>query len=165
MGDTPSPGSPTGEHALLGPFVGEFDAEVTMWMQPGADPMVTKGVMTNTLDLGGRFLKQDYTGDELPFAPGQRFEGRGFWGFNAHAGRWEGFWIDSASTMMQNESGSYDAGARTWTMTGELLSGDQSFRKRSVVKLVNHDEHTLEMFFTGPDGEERKQMAIRYVRR
>ena len=44
-------------------FVGTFKAEVKMWMGPG-EPMVSTGVMVNTLDLGGRFLRQEYKGDD-----------------------------------------------------------------------------------------------------
>ena len=49
-------------------------------MGPG-DPMVTTGVMENTLALGGRFLRQDYTGDPSD-GPFSNFEGRGYWGYN-----------------------------------------------------------------------------------
>ncbi len=52
----------TEDHKRLAPFAGSFKAEVKMWMGPG-DPMVSTGRMVNTLDLGGRFLHQVYTGD------------------------------------------------------------------------------------------------------
>ena len=70
----------TEAHERLTPFVGTFKAEVKMWMGPG-EPMVSTGVMINELDLGGRFLRQTYTGDESE-GPFPNFEGRGYWGFN-----------------------------------------------------------------------------------
>ena len=51
-------------HKRFEPFVGTFKAEVKMWMGPG-EPHVSTGVMINTLDLGGRFLKQVSLVDEV----------------------------------------------------------------------------------------------------
>ena len=44
----------TDEHHQL---VGTFKAVVKIWMGPG-EPMVSTGVITNTMELGGRFLQQ-----------------------------------------------------------------------------------------------------------
>ena len=55
-------GATTSEHDLLRPFEGTFAATVKFWMGPG-EPQVTTGEMINSLDLGGRFLNQAYTGD------------------------------------------------------------------------------------------------------
>jgi hypothetical protein len=42
----------------LAPFVGTFRTEVKTWMGPG-DPQRSTGTMTNTRDLGGKFLRQE----------------------------------------------------------------------------------------------------------
>ncbi len=156
----------TEEHKLLEPFVGTFKATVKMWMGPG-DPMVSTGVMTNELDLGGRFLKHTYKGDpgEGPFP---NFEGRGFWGYNTVAKKWEGVWIDTASTMVQTERGDRDASGKVWEMKGQMDNPQMpggKWDKRSVITLVDNDNHTMEMFMPGPDGKECKGMEITYVRR
>ena len=93
--------APTEEHTQLEAFVGKFAAEVKIWMGPG-EPMVTTGVMTNSMDLGGRFLWQTYQGDAVE-GPFPSFAGRGYWGYNKTDKRWEGFWIDTGSTVMQVE--------------------------------------------------------------
>ncbi len=36
--------------------------------------------------------------------------------------------------------------------------------KRSLITLKDKDHHTMEMFFTGPDGTEMKGMEIQYTR-
>ena len=41
-------------------------------------------------------------------APFPDFEGRGFWGYNKNPRQYEGFWIDTASTIMQTEFGEVD---------------------------------------------------------
>jgi hypothetical protein len=151
-------------HSRLAPMAGEFRATVQMWMGPG-DPIEMTGTMVNSWDLGGRFLKQTYRGDG-DAGPFGQFEGRGYWGYNDASGQWEGFWIDTASTMMHCETGHYDDGAEQWTMIGELTcpqSGDLT-RKRSVVRVLDNDRHTIETWFAGPDGNESKSMVIAFER-
>ena len=98
MSDTAhqGPPAPGPEHALLKPFAGTFRATVKLWMGPG-DPMVQHGTMINSFQVGGLYLFQDYTGDQVS-GPWPSFIGKGFWGFNTFAKEFEGFWIDNAST-------------------------------------------------------------------
>ncbi len=156
--------APTEEHARLEPFVGTFAAEVRLWMGPG-DPMIMTGTMVNEWDLGQRFLRQTYEGDEVE-GPFPAFAGRGYWGYNKIDGRWEGFWIDTASTVQQIEHGTLDASGRVWTMLGDMTDpgSGQPLRKRSVITLIDADRHRLEMFFETPEGES-KGMQIDYARR
>ena len=151
-------------HAKFEPFVGTFTSQVTMWMGPG-DPMVSTGVMVNSLDLGGRFLRHDYKGDPND-GPFTNFAGRGFWGFNTVTNKYEGFWIDNASTLMQNEVGEVDASGKVWTMIGHVANPQtgKPMRKKSVITLHDRDAHTMEMYFEGPDGSDHKAMEITYRR-
>ncbi len=164
VGECAAMGEIGDEHKRLEPFVGSFAAEVKMWMGPG-DPMVSTGAMTNSWDLGGRFLFQHYKGHESE-GPFPNFEGRGYWGYNTVANKYEGFWIDTACTFMQTESGEVDASGKVWTMFGTMTdpSSGGPLKKRTVITLTDNDHHTMEMFFTGPDGNEGKMMEIRYER-
>lgn len=155
--------APADEHSRLEPFAGTFKAEVKMWMGPG-EPMVMTGTMVNTMDLGGRFLRQDYTGDATE-GPFPSFEGRGYWGYNKTTGEYEGFWIDTASTMMQTERGGVDESGKVWTMVGTMKDPQTGadLTKRSVITLEDDDHHSMEMYFDTPDGE-MKAMAIAYTR-
>ncbi|MCZ6697550.1 MAG: DUF1579 domain-containing protein [Planctomycetota bacterium] len=151
-------------HKNFEPFVGTFRAEVKMWMGPG-EPFVSTGAMTNTFDLGGRFLRQEYKGDKND-GPFPDFEGRGFWGYNTVTKKYEGFWIDTASTFMQHETGDLDASGKAWTMVGECTNPQtgQPMQKRSVITLQDNDHHSMAMYFPGPDGQEVKGMEINYTR-
>jgi hypothetical protein len=82
------------------------------------------------------------------------------------SGQYEGFWIDTASTVMQSETGDVDDSGKVWTMMGEMDNPQtgQKIKKKSVITLVDDDHHRMEMFFEGPDGSEMKGMEIRYVR-
>ncbi|MCZ6836053.1 MAG: DUF1579 family protein [Planctomycetota bacterium] len=152
----------TEAHEKLKPFEGTFKAVVKMWMGPG-EPMVSTGTIINTLELDGKFLHQHYTGDpsEGPFP---NFQGRGYWGYNTAIDKYEGVWIDSASTIMQTEQGDLDGD--TWTMLGEMpdqMKGG-TVSKKSVITLIDNDHHSMEMYFPGPDGNECKGMEIQYTR-
>jgi hypothetical protein len=150
------------EHGRLESFAGKFKAEVKMWMGPG-DPMVATGTMTNSLDLGGRYLRQDYKGDPSP-GPFGSFEGRGYWGFNTGTKKYEGFWIDTASTMMQTETGTVDGAGKVWTMVGEMHDpSGKPMKKRSVITLKDKNTHSMEMFME-KDGHEFRTMEIQYKR-
>lgn len=153
------------EHSRFEPFVGTFRATVKLWMGPG-EPMVSTGTMVNTLELGGRYLHQHYTGNADP-GPFSGFQGRGYWGYNTMSRKWEGFWIDSASTMMQTESGTLDSTGKVWEMRGSYECGASpggKMSKRSVITLIDNNRHTLQMFMPGPDGKETKGMEIAYER-
>jgi len=156
-------GAPAAQHRLFEPFVGMFRARVKLWMGPG-DPMESTGVMTNTMDLGGMFLKQHYVGDPGP-GPFPEFEGRGYWGYNTVDHRYEGFWIDSSSTFMMTEQGQVDDSGKVWTMIGSNTNPEtgEPMKKRSVITLNDNDHHMMEMYFETPEGES-KSMEIRYER-
>ncbi len=156
--------APTSAHEKLKPFEGTFRADVKIWMGPG-EPMASTGTMTSSFDLGGRVLHQCYTGDpsEGSFPD---FEGRGYWGFNKATGKYEGFWIDTASTIMQTETGDVNESGAVWTMTGSMPCQQTggTKKKKSVITLKDNDHHSLEMYFEGPDGKEVKGMEIHYTR-
>lgn len=157
----PQPGP---EHARLKPFEGEFRAQVKIFMGPG-DPEVSQGLMTNTFQLGGLYLHQDYVGDEVEGSPYPSFCGQGYWGFNSISQKYEGFWIDNASPMMQMETGTVDEAGTVWTMESETQMPDgQTLRRRSVITIVDNDRHRNEMYFVQADGSEVKSMEIDFER-
>lgn len=147
------------EHEHLAPFIGTWDAEVKMWMGPG-EPQVSSGVMSNTWILGGRFVEQKYQGHTYGF------EGRGLFGYNKSAGKFEGLWVDNCSTMMQTDTGEYDAGTKTFTMISRMSCGEMGeMTKRSIITVHSPDKHTMEMYFAPKDGPEGKCMEITYTRK
>lgn len=159
-----TPESLGAHHARMTPLAGEFRATVRMWMGPG-DPHVSTGVMVNTWDLGGRFLKQVYKGNDME-GPFPNFEGRGYMGYNDATGRWEGVWLDNAATMMHIDEGEYDESVGHWEMSGTLTNPENGLvmRKRSVFRVLDNDRHTMESWFAAPDGPEFKSMEIEFER-
>ncbi len=148
------------EHASIARFAGTFRAEVKIWMSPGQPPMTSTGTMVSTTILGGRFLRQDYKDDS------GMFEGAGFWGYNTVDKRFEGFWIDSMATFFQLERGRHEPGEDKYVMEGTMTDpgGGGTVRKRSIIRFLGADRHSMEMFFGTPDGGEFRGMEIQYTR-
>lgn len=147
------------EHARLDPLAGTFEAEITMSSGSG-EAFVARGTIVNSWDLGGRFLKQVYRGDP----PG--FEGRGYWGFNELTGNYETFWADTASSMMQVDTGTVDQTGKVWTMEGRFThpqTGDPMV-KRSVVTLLDADTHRIDVYFIAAGQEQTRAMRMLYRR-
>lgn len=154
---------PTASHERFAPMIGTFAAEVKLWMG-AADPHVMTGIMTNTMELNNQFLHQVYEGDPSEASqPG--FQGRGYLGFNTATNKFEGFWIDIASTIMMTETGDVDASGKLWTMTGEFNNPKtgEPMKKKSVITVLDDHHHRMEQFMDGPDGE-IKTMEINYTR-
>ena len=154
---------PSESHQMLKPFEGTFRAEVKLWFGPG-EPQVSTGTMTNTFELNHQFLSQSYQGD-ADDGPFPNFQGRGYWGYNTAANQFEGFWVDTASTIMMNETGEVDESGKVWTMCGEFHNPQdgQVMKKRSVITLVDDQSHVMEQFIESAQGE-FKTMEIRYER-
>ncbi|MBA3482029.1 MAG: DUF1579 family protein, partial [Pirellulales bacterium] len=53
--------TPTKQHAEMAREVGVWDADVSMWEQPDAEPMKSKGVETNAM-LGKMWLMSSFEG-------------------------------------------------------------------------------------------------------
>ncbi|MHC4976089.1 MAG: DUF1579 family protein [Planctomycetota bacterium] len=159
-----SPTLPTDNHALLKPFAGTFRATVTLHFGPDNSQTMT-GTMVNEFDLDGRFLKQTYTGDPIEGFD-SAFAGRGYWGYNTISNQYEGFWIDTASTAMATEAGDVDNSGKIWTMTGNQPDpcGNGELPKRTVITLLDDDNHTMVTYLTMPDGHEMRTMEISYTR-
>ncbi len=153
----------TENHAYLKNFVGEWDIQTTAWMQPGAEPVITKNSAKAELILGGRFLKTKFKGTMF----GQPFEGLQIVGYDNSQKKYITFWIDSSSTGFFLLSGTRDESGKVLTDTGEWpdpLTGS-IIKTRAVTKVISKDEFNYELYMTGPDGKEFRSMENLYKRK
>jgi hypothetical protein len=164
MSDEFQPPRPGAEHALLEPFAGTFRATIKLFFGPG-DPQITGGTMRNSWDVDGLYLHQHFTGDPAP-PPYPSFVGRGYWGYNFSTGKYEGFWIDNSSSIMQSEVGEVDSTGHVWTMLSEFIhpATGERVARRSMIRLSDRDHHVMESWMTGPDGRDFRTMEIEYRR-
>ncbi|MCC6677984.1 MAG: DUF1579 family protein [Phycisphaerales bacterium] len=157
---------PGPEHAAMARIAGTWDAVVKMY-EPGVDkPEESKGVMTNTLIHGGRYVQMNYKGEMM----GGEFTGSGVWGYDNLTKKYFSTWCDNWSTGIMMMTGTYDAASKTYTSTGEMAmpmpdGTVMKMNQRETVKIVSDDKHIMEMYGPGPDGKEMKHMEITYTRR
>jgi hypothetical protein len=155
--------TPGDAHKKLNAMAGTFNADVKMWMQPGAPPTGGGGVAENTWALDGRFLEQHFTGNFM----GMPFTGMGFTGYDNIKKKYVGTWMDTMTTSMMISSGTANADGKSYTFTSTMddpMTGKSSPVKETVT-IVDDDHHTLEMWSPGPDGKMFKTMEIAYTRK
>jgi hypothetical protein len=155
--------TPGDAHKKLGAMAGTFNAEVKMWMQPGAPPVGGGGVSENSWALDGRWLEQHFTGNFM----GMPFTGVGFTGYDNIKKKYVGTWMDTMTTSMMISSGVANADGKSYTFTSTMddpMTG-KSTPVKETITVIDNDHHTLEMWGAGPDGKMYKSMEIAYTRK
>lgn len=154
--------TPNEHHKAMEPMVGTFNAHVKSWMAPGAPPMESDGVSTNTWVLGGRYVQMSFKGSFMNMP----FEGIGFTGYDNLKKQYISSWMDNMSTWPMMTSGTMDVKAKTMTFSGAapdpMTGKDMPVTEKVVV--TDNDHHSMEMWGPGPDGKNFKMMEITYTR-
>ena len=156
--------SATRQHQELNHEVGVWDAEVTMWMTPDAEPMKSKAVETNEM-LGEMWLVSKFEGE----FGGQKYSGRGQTGYNPIEEKFVGTWIDTMSPFMFSMEGEYDEDSHTLTMIGEginFMTGEEH-KSKMVTRYTGEDTKVFEMYMPSEteEGKWWKHMEAKYTRR
>jgi hypothetical protein len=150
-------------HAMLAKANGEWEAEVTSWMDPAAPPTKSKSSATNKMILGGRFQMSEHTG----CFGGMPFEGISIVGYDNARKVFNSTWMDNMGTMVMNLEGTWDAANKTIHLAGRCTNpmGGGMMNVREDFTLV--DDNTQKMIMWGPDmkGKEYKTMEITFTRK
>jgi hypothetical protein len=156
-GPTPGP-----EHKLLEKWVGNWDCDIEMYMDPAKPPEKSKGKNVAKLACGGLWLVTDFEGAMM----GGPFTGHEVMGYDPPAKKYVFTWVDSWITNLDNGEGSYDAKTNTMntTMSVRGMTGAMTTSRETDV-WKDADTHEWTMFQNGPDGKELKLVAIVYRRR
>lgn len=153
--------TPGDNHKYLEYFTGNWTAETTMWMAPGAPPQKSKGSVKAKMILGGRYIKSHMNGTMM----GMPMEGIAITGYDNFQKKFNSFWIDTAGTGFYLSSGTLEGKVRTETgLWDDFMTGGKS-KVKMVTKTVDDNKFVFEMFATGPDGKEFKTMNIVYTRK
>lgn len=154
-----TPGTP---HKHLESAVGTWDADVTMWMAPGAEPMKTKGTMETTMILGGRYQQSVHKMDWN----GMPFEGVSVVGYDNALKKYQSTWVDNFGTGVMMMEGTHNESTKTTAMKGKMtdpMTG-KDLMMREEVKIVDNDHHVMDMY-CNDKGKEYKTMHIEFTRR
>lgn len=153
-----TPGQP---HARLADRAGEWTAVVTIWQEPGAEPITVKGVSTKTMIMGGRFLQEEFSGEFM----GGPFRGVGIAGYDNVTGEYVSIWYDNTSTGIHQSTGRDNGkGGQTFTATHHEPVTGREVKTRSVSHVTDRDHHSFEAYNTLDDGTEFLHMRVDYTR-
>ena len=164
-------GKPGENHKLLAEMAGSWSYTMKMMMDPTTSkPSESKGTATRKAIFDGRYFTFDVSGKfQMPGKDGKpvdmNFKGKATEGYDNVKKKFISSWIDNMSTMMMNSEGTYDADTKTFTYNAqcEMMPG-MPVKMREVIKVVDKDHHTFEMYEDRGAGE-TKTMEINYTRK
>ena len=160
-GGAPPMPKPGPEHELFKQDVGTWDATVESFMAPGAPPMTSKGVETNTLGCGGLCLVTDFKAD----FGGMPFDGHGTTTYDPAKKKYVGSWTDSMSAGLSIAESTHDAAKKvvTSSMTGPDMTG-KVVTMKGVTEYKADGSRVFSMY-NQADGKDALGMRITYVKR
>jgi hypothetical protein len=154
--------TPGPAHKALEPLVGDWNAEVKMWMAPDAPPTITKGTAKSTWMLKDRFVQQEFNGEFM----GKPFHGISFTGYDNVRQKYRSVWIDDMSTTMVTSEGDADTGGKAITLAGNYacaMTGEKNKATTQIYRILSRDKHVFEMYDPAQGGS--KTMEITYTRK
>ena len=149
-------GTPGEHHVYLNPMVGEWEGTFTMWMKPGDPPMKSTGTIKREWIFDGRFIKEEVEAT----ADFGTFYGFGLIGYNNLDGQYEVVWVDSTSTAIYTETGTFNPETKILTTRGSMRdpASGRIVNSRGVYDLSNPNRHTFSAYSVDERGREFKSM-------
>ena len=154
-------GKPGAQHKLLEPLIGEWTAEVKMWMAPEAPPTVTKGTVKSNWVMNGRFVREEFKGEMM----GKPFNGMSLTGYDNQKQKYSSVWVDDVSTAIFVSDGTATEGGKVITFNGKMdcpVTEQKDMPFKHVVRIISADKHVFEAY--DPSKGDSKTMEITYVR-
>ncbi|HVG02888.1 MAG TPA: DUF1579 domain-containing protein [Nitrospira sp.] len=149
-------------HSRMASRAGSWNTVTKEWTDPQKPPTESTGACEHTMVLGGRFLRQECTGDMM----GQPFIGLGFLGYDNKGKKYVSMWMDSMGTGIFHMEGKAGKDANRITLLGRYDDPLQGPMKlRAVTKLIDMDHEVFEMYGAGKNNTERKMLEIVYTRK
>ena len=155
--------TPGAMHAMMAKWDGTWDGEVTMWMEPGATPQVSKSTAINKMIMNGLYQQSNHSGNMM----GMPFSGQSTVGYDNHKKEFISTWIDNMGSGIMVLKGPWDNASKTMTLKGTMTDPGtkQDADIKETFKIIDDNTQEMEMFVKMPDGSEFKTMNIKYTRK
>jgi hypothetical protein len=140
---------PSSEHAWLQQFVGEWEADVESYTEPGKPPVKSKGTEV-VRPIGGFWILSENDGTMM----GQPFKGIMAMGYDANKKKFVGNWMDSMTGTLWQYEGSVDPSGKVLTLESEGMCPMMGKRVRfkDVTELVDQNTKRMTSSMLGEDG-------------
>jgi hypothetical protein len=153
---------PGASHEILKNFVGEWNVDVVSWSAPDANPERSSARSSTSWILGYRYLREKYKGLEM----GPRYEGLGFFGYDAGARVYSTVWMDSLNTSIATSKGVFNAETGTFAMKGEVYDPLLGRMKetRTLIQILSPDSYKITMVDRTARGKDYTSLQLTYNR-
>jgi len=149
----------TPQHQHLQRMCGHYSGEVKTWLDPTADPEVSRGELHVSQVFGGRWLRLEQAGEVM----GTKHAGEMLLGFHVDAAQYELCWIDSfhtGSSMLNSVGGLREDGRIS--VLGSYAAGEERWGWRT--EFERDDGLIVRAFNIFPSGEEVPAIEARWTR-
>ena len=149
-------------HQMVAKSDGDWKADVSMWMAPGAPATKSTATCTNKMILGGRYQETKYTGTMM----GMPFEGRGLLAYDNAKKVFISTWVDNMGTGLMTLEGPWDDNTKSINFTGKSVdpTTGKDMNIREVFKWIDDNNQQMEMYMQ-MNGQEVKTMEIKLARK
>ena len=140
---------PAKEHEWLQKFVGEWETDIEVYMEPGKSPMKSKGSHHDHM-VGGFWLLSEGRNHEVPYHFVLTL------GYNAQLSKYVGTWIDTMTSHIWKYQGTVNAAGNILTLETEgpsPMSPDKISKFREVTEFKNKDHRFFTSSMLGADGK------------
>lgn len=120
--------TPGAEHKMLSNVVGEWEGDISMWMDPTQPPQISKGTVKYESIFDGRYIIGKFSGKMMDMP----FSGMELSGYDNIKKVYFSNWIDNMGTGILYVEGTYDKNSNTFNYTGETVDPSGNKMKVSV---------------------------------
>lgn len=149
--DMPEMPQPTQEHAWLQQFVGEWESESEMYMDPAQPPVKSTGTET-VRSLGGFWTVSEIQSTMMD----KPFTGNMTLGYDPESQKYVGTWVDSMTGKLWNYEGTLDESGKVLTLESEgacPMRPGKITRFRDVVEVVDTDHRKFSSSMLDDNGQ------------
>lgn len=149
-------------HKEMAKWDGTWTTEATMWMDPSAQPVTSKGSCTNKMILGGRYQQSNYKGNMM----GMPFEGMGILAYDNAKKVLVSTWMDNMGTGIMKLEGTWIEQTKLINFSGTCTdpSTGREMNVRETYNALNDNMHVMMMYMPDASGKEFKTMEIKFTR-
>lgn len=148
-------------HKNMATSVGDWKAEITMWMAPGSQPAKSLATAKNEMIMGGRYLQSTFKGDFM----GMPFEGFSTTAYDNGKKVFINTWIDNMGSGMMITEGKWNGAKNAIELKGKttdpMTGKDCNVREHHT---FNADGTQFMEMWMEQNGKEFKAMEIKFTK-
>lgn len=155
--EPPAMPQPLKEHEWLNQFVGEWDIETEVFMEPGKEPLKMKGTESARM-LGGFWVVGENKGEMM----GMPFTGVMTFGYDPEKKKYVGTWVDSNTSTLWQYLGTVDASGKILTLETEGFCPMEGkiCQFKNTIAFKTKDHRVLTGARLGKDGKWTTGMTV-----